>query len=277
VVSSEEIIRTLEEMQKEGGTLSPLLTFYLKLLRLQSEAEQCFGIPKPGLTKEAIGKRIEQGQPLLTFAELDLDWALVRDTAERAAAVFAEHSELFGQVSESLKTGQFLTKEAARGWFEGSKLPVPLAENVSESLLGSIIHAALSPFLTSYAKALLGSIDFERWRRRYCPVCGGSPDFAFLDKANGSRWLLCPRCNAEWLFQRLACPCCGSQDQNALAYFIDDSGLYRLYVCERCKRYLKAVDLRQAKGEVLLPLERWLTLDIDAQAREWGYTPCGGQ
>jgi len=64
-----------------------------------------------------------------------------------------------------------------------------------------------------------------------------------------------------------------NQDQNALAYFTDDEGLYRLYVCEKCKRYLKAIDLRQAKSEVLLPLERLITFGLDAQAKEYGYSP----
>ena len=118
-------------------------------------------------------------------------------------------------------------------------------------------------------------MDQERWRRRYCPICGGNADFAFLDKERGARWLLCSRFAAEWLFQRLECPYCGTTDQNALAYFADDEGLYRLYVCEQCKRSLKAIDLRQAKSEVLIPLERLLTLDIDAQAKEYGYIPCG--
>ena len=46
-------------------------------------------------------------------------------------------------------------------------------------------------------------------------------------------------------------------------------------VCDRCKNYLKAIDLRQAKSEVLLPLERLYTLDIDSQAQQYGYHPYG--
>ena len=88
-------------------------------------------------------------------------------------------------------------------------------------------------------------------------------------------WLVCSRCDAQWLFQRLECPYCGTTDQNVLAYFTNDEGLYRLYVCEQCKQYLKAIDLRQAKSEVLIPLERLLALHIDKQAQEYGYSPCG--
>ena len=114
----------------------------------------------------------------------------------------------------------------------------------------------------------------NRYKIANFPCKWGAPDFAYLDKERGARWLLCSRCDAEWLFQRLECPYCGSQDQDSLAYFTDDGGLYRLYVCEQCKRYLKAIDLRQAKSEVLLPLERFLTLEIDAQAHESGYSSC---
>ena len=85
--------------------------------------------------------------------------------------------------------------------------------------------------------------------------------------------MICSRCDAEWLFQRLQCPYCGTTDQNALSYFTAGDELYRLYVCEQCKHYLKTVDLRQAKSEALMPLERLLTLDMDRQAQEQGYSP----
>jgi formate dehydrogenase maturation protein FdhE len=51
------------------------------------------------------------------------------------------------------------------------------------------------------------------------------------------------------------------------------AGLYRLYVCEQCHKYIKAVDLRCSEPEVSLPLERIFTLDIDRQAEEKGYRP----
>ncbi len=158
-------------------------------------------------------------------------------------------------------------------WFEGASLPSGIkASGANESFGEVIIAAALKPFLTSHREAVVSLVNQELWRRRYCPVCGGSPDFAFLDRERGARWLVCSRCDAEWLFQRLECPYCGTQDQDALAHFADDKGLYRLYVCERCRHYLKAIDLRQTQAEVLLPLERLLTINIDTQAQQDGYS-----
>jgi FdhE protein len=129
----------------------------------------------------------------------------------------------------------------------------------------------MMPVLSAHAHALLPMVPQEEWYKRYCPVCGGEPDFAFLDKERGSRWLLCSRCNAHWLFIRLACPYCDNQDMNTLAYFTDDESLYRLYVCEKCQRYIKAIDIRKTETEVLLPLERIHTLDLDRQAYESNY------
>ena len=44
-------------------------------------------------------------------------------------------------------------------------------------------------------------------------------------------------------------------------------------MCERGKGYLKAIDVRQAESEVLVPLERLLTSEMDKQAQEQGYNP----
>ena len=125
----------------------------------------------------------------------------------------------------------------------------------------------------SHARALIGLVDQDAWRRSYCPVCGGNADFAYLETERGSRYLLCSRCDSEWLFQRLRCPYCHTEDQNALSYYSNDEEVYRLYVCERCKHYLKTIDLRKAKPEVEISVERLLTYELDAQAREDGYLP----
>jgi len=274
-----KILRKLEEQQKKEGSLSQLLEFYQKLLRIQTRVGKRIDVPNLSFTDDDINARAEQGKPLIGFNDLVLNWSLLRDVFVEVTAVFADYPELFGRLPKSLrepKSHPSLPKKVVKAWFEGAKLPSTIAvDDVNEYLLlEAIIQAALRPFLISHCKALLGFVKQEQWWRGYCPICGGNPDFAFLDKERGARWLLCSRCDAEWLFRRLECPYCGTQDQGVLAYFTDDEGLYRLYVCERCQHYLKAIDLRQAGGEVLLPLERFLTLDIDIQAHKNGYSPC---
>ena len=270
-----KMLKKLEGWTEKVEASPELVEFYRRLLRIQSIAERRVRIPRLDLNSEAINDRLDQGLPLIRFDELDLDWSLLQATFVEVTSAFAKHPKLFGPVPKSLvETGghHHYLKEAVRAWYEMTRLPTAVVpDGVDECLLEDIIQATLKPFLVGYSKALLSSVNQERWRRGYCPICGGSPDFAFLDKEYGARWLLCSRCDTEWLFQRLECPYCGNQNQNTLAYFTDDDRLYRLYVCEQCTQYLKAIDLRQAKEEVVVPAERLFTLGIDAQARDYGY------
>ncbi len=277
--SSNKIIEILEEEGKKKGLPPRLLEFYQKLFRIQSTAEQRAGKAELSLKGRTVNERLEHGLPLIRFDELVLDWSLLKDIFARVIATFADYPDLFGELPNSLrqpKSHLSLSKRMARAWFKGTRLSSSriAIDNINEYLLlEAIIHATLRPFLVSQAKALISSVNQERWRREHCPICGGKPDFAFLDKEQGARWLLCSRCDAEWLFQRLQCPYCSSQTQDSLSYFTDDEGVYRLYVCEQCHNYIKAIDLRLTKSEVLLPLERVLTLDMDIQAQEKGYKP----
>jgi len=273
-----EILKRLEEEGRKKGLPPRLLEFYQRLFCIQFGAGQRIGIAKPSLKRVAINYRIERGLPLISFDELALDWSLVKDIFDEVTATFADYPDLFGETPKSLrelKSRSSLPKKVARAWFKTARLPSTIAvDDVNEYLyLEAIIHATLKPFLVSHSKALLSFVNQEHWRREYCPICGGRPDFAFLDKERGARWLLCSRCDTKWLFQRLQCPYCSTQNQDALAYFTDDEGVYRLYVCEQCHKYIKAIDLRCAKSEVLLPLERVVTLDMDRQGQEKGYKP----
>ncbi|MFC2007177.1 formate dehydrogenase accessory protein FdhE [Chloroflexota bacterium] len=273
--TDDRLLKKLDELIKEEGDRSLLLEFYRKLLHVQFKAKKRIGILRTELSRKDIEKRIDQGKPLLSFGDIVTDWSLLREIFINVIAVFTHYPQLFGEIPERLskaKTGRLLTKKTVRAWFQGTELPdTILADDISENLLRVLIHSTIKPFLENHSQELIDSVDRERWRRNYCPICGGNPDLAFLDKDKGAKWLLCSRCDTEWLFKRLDCPFCATQDHSAVAYFTDDEGMYRLYVCEKCKRYLKTIDLRQAKSEVFLPLERYYTLDLDAQAREQGY------
>ena len=272
------ILKILEEEGKNKGIPARFLEFYQRLFSLQFGAERRIGKVKPSSKKEIINERLQRGQPLIGFKELDIDWALLKEIFTGVKAIFADYPDLFGELPRYLresKSHPSLPKTVVRAWFERAELPSTVAiDNADEYLLlEAIIHATLKPFLSSQAKTLISLVDQESWRQAYCPICGGRPDFSFLDKERGARWLLCSRCDAEWLFQRLQCPHCGTQSQDVLSYFTDDKGIYRLYVCDQCHKYIKTIDLRPTESQVPMPIERVLTLDMDIQAKEKGYQP----
>jgi formate dehydrogenase maturation protein FdhE len=271
-----QIMAKLEPEGMKRGLSLRLLAFYRSLGRIQAKAGERIGIPEVRIDSIIARARIEAGLPLLRFDELEFDFSLLQHTFAQVAIAFGNYPDLFGELPESLKVKEAnpsLSQEMAKAWFERSKGPITtgLSEPRGDPIIQAIIQAAFHPFLVAQAKVLLGLVNQERWRRNYCPICGGKPDFAFLDREGGARWLLCFRCDSEWLFQRLQCPYCRSQNQNDLACYIDPEGIYRLYICEQCHTYIKAIDLRLTKESLSLPLERILTLNMDQQAQENGY------
>lgn len=256
-----QVIQRLEELAVGEGLSRPL-ELYRRLLRIQSDTGTVQ--PSISLDKETVSRRLAAGQPILEFSDLAIDWTSLKNTIDRIKSLLAEYPEFPAGVFSDMSAVQGVVQ----GWFE--KKPLPEA-NGNRPVIDFVLQTAMKPVLTAYAEALIGLVEQEQWRRGFCPVCGGRADFGFLHSESGARWLLCSRCDARWLFQRLECPNCGNQEPGKLAYFTDEQGLYRLYTCENCRRYLKAIDLRRARGDVLLPLERFLTLHLDMQARESGY------
>jgi len=274
-----KILDRLQEWEQRESQPPNFTQFYRELFQIQSEAKSRIIVAKPDLAEDLVRDRLRGGIPLLLFKDFSPDWHQVQTVFQQVVVWAAKDSGDPSGESERLKNigrNRSLLRKVARAWYQGHSLKdIAMAEGVDDGLLTSAIAATLKPFLFAYSRLLLPEVDQELWRRRYCPICGGKPDFAYLDKERGARWLLCTRCDTEWLFLRLECPYCGTQNQDALAYFTDGekSYLYRLYVCEQCRTYIKAIDLRYAESEVLLPLERMITLDMDKQGQEKGYRP----
>jgi hypothetical protein len=275
--TNRQILERLEDWGGKESQSSKFLDFCRMLLSIQAGAEERMGAAKSKLTKNIIKDRILAGIPLLRFDEIEINWALAEDIFAEVAATLADYVEIWGEVPHGLiKSGPKprLSKEIAKAWFEGSEFPSAIAgEEINAYIQGILIHQTLRPFLTNSSEILRGFVRQEDWRRGYCPICGSSPDFAFLEREVGERWLLCSRCDAQWLFQRLECPCCRNKDTVSLSFFTNDDGIYRLYVCDKCHVYLKAIDLRNAPENVFVPFERFLTFSIDQQGLEMGYRP----
>lgn len=264
-MTAEADSRTIEQLGEWKQT--GYIELHRKLLGLRVKRSYL-----PALNEHIRGaaSRFEKSNFVLKFKDVFPDEALFRELFKAAYDIVSE------QFPDSpLKSPPpSRVKRMASAWYRYS----PLAEfdrekGINREMLFLCLKAAFHPILVRYSEQLSPLVNQDSWRQRICPVCGGKPDFAFLDRETGARWLICSRCDAEWLFLRLECPFCGNQDQDSLAYFTNGKGLYRLYVCERCRAYLKAVDLRHATAEVLFPLQRIVTLDLDRQAHEAGYIP----
>lgn len=263
-----KILQFLEEWKRKDGGEPKLLEKCGRLLTIQLEARDLVAAPVAPAPKE-LKDKVLAGVPILSFEDIPFDWGHVEDVFTQVVPLTA----LDGCKSLRYLCGDIARlQQIARAWYAGDNLSSIAESNalVTDSL-ASAVAFSLWPYLSIASEALLPLLDQESWRRGYCPVCGGMPDMAFLQEDEGARYLLCARCDAQWLFQRLECPYCGNTNQEQLSYFTDDSQKYRLYLCDKCKAYLKAVDVRRCEENLPLTVHRIMTLDLDRQGTEAGY------
>jgi len=276
--SEERILEQLRLGREVMPEWAEVLDLQIALLEAQMETN----VPavKVQLSGEQATQRRRQGIPLVSGRELRLDWdtftALYRRVCQIAAAHRADLAEAFGELAEMPDRDP----EQLQSWVFHLMAEGKLSQDDELGLKSFALTHTLRPFLRRYAQAYASLVDEGGWRRGYCPICGGEPDFASLsDRDEGARHLLCSRCDNEWLYKRLGCPFCKVAAHGKIRYYPEEKGPHRLYVCDECKRYLKTIDLRRAppvqttglRGRVLLPVERVLTMGMDVAAREKGY------
>ena len=273
----EAIIRRLDDWGRSKPDWPRSIDTGIRLLRLSIETKARITPPEPRLTRDGISALLMKGKPILAFGDLALDWPLLEETFGAAVPILTGEqadSQDNSRRLHQLAANAPLLRQVARDYFSDTPLAATATEHcIDAALLEDCLSAALAPFLRAHSEALADLVAQELWRRTSCPVCGGKADFAYLEAEAGARWLICSRCGLEWLFQRIQCPYCGTQKHESLSYRTNSQGIYQLYTCEECRCYIKAIDLRKAGSEVLLPLERILTVDLDRQAKEAGYRP----
>lgn len=139
-------------------------------------------------------------------------------------------------------------------------------------VFGFAFSHVLRILLAAYSRSLRDGFTFDLWSRGDCPVCGSKPNFSRINK-NGRRYLYCGLCSTEWRFVRAACPFCGNTDPDELSFYTFEDGAYRVYVCARCKGYLKTIDNRKTgENHVDLFWEDIKTVPLDINALKLGFT-----
>ena len=130
------------------------------------------------------------------------------------------------------------------------------------------------PFRQQAAERLWSGDLADNWHKGYCPVCGHHPVLGRIYGEPAHRELWCCCCNTTWKFTRIGCPVCSNQSQNQLGYLtIESYPLYRIYVCDKCRRYLKInIDESEINTEGFkYDLEYLKSASLDQAALAQGY------
>jgi FdhE protein len=273
VVGYDAILQELHRQAEQRPDLADTLELHCELLKAQASARVSPG--SPALAGEEANARLQQGVPLLSPESLGVDGRTLAGLCDQVGLIVAERrpdlAEALARIRAWLEDRRDQIGAVAVDYLRDGQVREGQEAGLDGKLLTFVLNNALRPFLRAQAEALAPWVDDSAWYRGRCPICGGEPDLAALERGNGRRRLLCSRCDSEWTFQRIGCPFCGNNDPRQLAYYLSDDQIYRLNVCKQCRRYLKAIDLRQVAGERLLPAERILTVAMDVAARNAGY------
>lgn len=264
------ILKDLEKAASEHPDLSAYYELHRTLIQMLTQAKTDISATLAVADGEALQAGLQRGLPMLTFAQLPIKADCFADLVAAVAEVLKENDP--GMAGQMLPDSPAECLALAQQRFVEGQAEEEQGRDPGEKNLAQLsVDLALRPYLEWAAEQLLPRVDQGQWKQRYCPVCGGPPDFALLEEEAGSRYLLCSRCSSQWGYRRLGCPFCGTDEYSNLSYYPGEGGVYRLYVCQACRRYLKTIDLRKVGRQVLLPVERITTVAMDLAALEKGY------
>lgn len=261
-------LRRLKEAQPE---LASAVDLQIELLQLHRRVQTRVPLPSIRLDAEHL-KTLLASPPVLQFDHLPIDWSDLRFLLRATASAMRTHDAIdntdFRRV-DALCRDAALLPPAARAWYEAARSgAAPVGADIEG--LEPVFQQAMRPFLMRAADAVMARIDLTGWGRGICPLCAGEPDFAVITPA-ADRLLLCGRCCARWHFHQFTCPFCMNADRSRITSFASRDGLYRLYGCDACDRYLKAFDARTAGRAVMPTVDTIATLPLDAAAMQKGY------
>jgi FdhE protein len=140
-------------------------------------------------------------------------------------------------------------------------------------LLKALARQCLMPAFQRWSQELQQKVDFTRWRRGYCPVCGSAPSFSEIQEKEGARRLRCGLCGAGWRYPHLKCAFCQNDDYKRLSNLSveGEEEQYKVQACEACRGYIKIIKTYEPIPVDLLVVQDLATLHLDLIAAEHGY------
>ncbi len=259
---------------------------------LEQRARVRADLRERGLTAPPVDPgRLAMGAPLLADVSLACLADDFRNTGRRlipsmSTAFPAQAGELL-RVLAGIESGNLDPAACMEAWLRGDDAVIEAQgekTSVAPPSLAFAVGQIVRPVLEVTAQGMAEAVAEARWRKGHCPVCGAGPemsvfrasgdDDAYLKSHGGQRWLRCSRCAAMWRHKRHACPACDNEEHGTLRFLmLDPEGNQRADVCEKCRRYVTGIDVRNLVDEPDLDVAALAMLPLDIQVQREGFTP----
>ena len=266
-------VRELRELKNAQPDLASAADMQIELLAIQRRVQS--RVPLPSSAFERRKPDHNDCRPALEFKDIPIDWTdfrlMVRQTADILRRFETLETADYDRILALARDGQI--EGLVVSWYDTAMARAKRkadARSPEKELLDQVLLLAMRPFLARCAEALLPRLELSDWKHPCCPLCGGEPEFAFINPA-AERLLICSRCTGQWRYDPIACPYCENDDRSRITSFTSRDGRYRIYACDECHRYLKAFDGRDGSRPAMLGVDSIATLPLDAAAIQRGY------
>lgn len=281
VATLRKSLKTIEDYKSANPHYAELLDIMADILILREEYRNSMKNPIFNVEENLITKKMEGGLPLIDFTGKEYDLTRPKEYFNSLISIAEKRMpEVAQNIIDMIKNHEFDWEKMIRASFdnkvEETDVQGLLAGREAEEnidLIDLFTEESLRPELESIAEKYREIVNKSNWTEGYCPICGKEPKIGEIrDEEEGKRYLFCHQCGFKWHFHRIKCPFCGNEEQHSLAYFeVEGEERYRVDVCNKCRRYIKTVELPKSSEEPNLDVEDIATLHLDMIAYDEGY------
>ena len=276
-------LKTIEDYKMTNPHYTDLLDILAEILILRAEYRKSMKNPIFSVQEKLIPGKMEGGLPLIDLAGQKYDLTRPKEYFYSLIAIAEKRIPADAQkFLDVIRDEQFDWETIIRASFNpGPEEEETLEKEVKTSgehddqldLIDLFIEESLRPELEAVAEQYGALVEKSGWTEGYCPICGKEPKIGEIrESEDGRRYLFCHQCGYKWHFRRIKCPFCGNEEQHSLAYFaVEGEERHRVDVCNKCRRYIKIIELSKSSEDVNLDVEDITTLHLDMLAYEEGY------
>ena len=278
--TEDQITKAAESLKQFRPAYGAILDFYKQIFIAQEDSKDKIQIDPIQISEEMLSIKADEKFPLINLSEFAIDakaskLLLIKicgitkassgDMASSARAILkaidAEEFDLDSLFSGLIEENDSVFEKTAK------------KHDIKKGDLAFIVYNSIKPSLSMCAQQLSTYLNKDQpWTKGYCPICGSPVGLSMFEGEGGERFLLCGFCGHKWSSRRLYCPFCDNTDSKALNYlYSEEEKEYRVDLCDKCKKYIKTIDIRKTERIIYPPLEQVATLHLDIKAKEMKY------
>jgi len=278
-LSPTQLTQLFETVQTTKPAYAEICSLFEKIFSLQENTLSACRPPSMSIVETRLDAQRQGGLPLVERGQILVDWSSMESLFQRLCeATLGENAYLAAAGATLLEKYQSrkLDLKHIGTLLMNDDWPVfkqqATDSDLQPEVLALLIYHSIWPSVAIHLNELKHHLpENEDWQQGYCPFCGSRPMFSLLAE-DGGRSLVCSFCRHTWTVPRLFCPYCENRDAETLGYFFSEAEPeYRVHTCQKCKSYLKSIDLRQSLRPFHPFLEAVITTHLDMRAREDGY------